>query len=245
MTRELGAFVWFEIASPDIPRAQAFHGEVLGWKVQTGGPYRLITAGEVAIGGYISPRPGLATGWLSYLSVDDVDATAERARAAGGAVVRSATDITGVGRWAQIADPEGATVGVYRAKDGDRLPAPGPGRLFWTELLCRTPVASLAFYEKVADFAHSEMVVDGAPYYVLEHGGVQRGGITVWSRPEPTPGWLSYVTVDDCDAAVARVRTQGGTVYDGPADTPGIGRTALVADRDGTRFGLITPVASS
>src|ERR1700687_3286059 len=51
-----GKFVWFEHASRDPKRAQAFYAEVLGWKVQAfpmgASTYDMIFAGDVMLGGY-------------------------------------------------------------------------------------------------------------------------------------------------------------------------------------------------
>jgi predicted enzyme related to lactoylglutathione lyase len=245
MIKRLGSFVWFDIVSRDIPRTKAFYGEVLGWKVLPmpfgDGVYEMATVGEVPIGGYWPAEAGQAPAWLSYLSVDDVDAAAARAAAAGGAVLEPPADVPGVGRFARIADPEGATFHLFRNDDDDTPPTTGHGSLFWTELLCRKPEAMASFYERVAGFTRHDMTVGGQPYIVLRHGGEDRVGLTASHLVDQPPFWVTYVTVDDCDAAVARVRALGGTVYDAPSDTPGIGRTALVAAPDGVKLGLIKP----
>src|SRR2546426_12518029 len=85
-------FVWFELVSRDAKRAQAFYGEVLGWKTMPfpmgNTTYEMICAGETAdtmIGGYAAPKSDRQTShWISYVSVEDVDATAKAAAANGG-----------------------------------------------------------------------------------------------------------------------------------------------------------------
>jgi len=72
-----GKFVWFELVSRDAKKAQAFYGEVLGWKVQPfpmgNFTYEMILAGDTPdsmIGGYAAPtsdRPG-RTGFRSSRS---------------------------------------------------------------------------------------------------------------------------------------------------------------------------------
>src|SRR3989442_14040938 len=87
-----GKFVWFELVSRDAKRAQAFYGEVLGWKTMPfrmgNTTYEMICAGETAdtmIGGYAAPKSDRQTShWSSYVSVEDVDATAKAAAANGG-----------------------------------------------------------------------------------------------------------------------------------------------------------------
>jgi len=53
------------------------------------------------------------------------------------------------------------------------------------------------------------------------------------SRPVTVPMW----TVEDVDAAVARVRAAGGTVIDEPSQQS-YGRSALCTDDQGSRFYL-------
>ncbi|MGH3054779.1 MAG: VOC family protein, partial [Gaiellaceae bacterium] len=109
-----GKFVWFELVSSDAKKAQSFYGEVLGWKVQSfpmgDRTYEMILAGDTMIGGYAVPTPGQPSHWISYISVEDVDAAAKAAAANGGKLVESPHDIPGVGRPARIADPLGAEI---------------------------------------------------------------------------------------------------------------------------------------
>ena len=101
-------------SSKDAKKAQAFYGEVLGWKVQPfpmgDSTYEMIYAAETMIGGYAPFKTGgQPSHWISYVSVEDVDATVKAAVANGGKVVEAPYDIPGVGRTARIADPQGAS----------------------------------------------------------------------------------------------------------------------------------------
>jgi predicted enzyme related to lactoylglutathione lyase len=58
-----GKFAWFELVSSDAKKAQAFYGEVLGWKVAPfpigAFTYEMILAGDTVdtmIGGYAAPK---------------------------------------------------------------------------------------------------------------------------------------------------------------------------------------------
>src|SRR5580704_8632783 len=97
-----GKFVWFELFTRDAKKAQSFYGDVLGWKVQAfpmePRPYEMIFATDSMIGGYAAPAGDLAGDhWLSYVSVEDVDATVKLAEAAGGRVVSAPYDVPRVG----------------------------------------------------------------------------------------------------------------------------------------------------
>ena len=68
----------------------------------------------------------------------------------------------------------------------------------------------------------------------LELGGIYR---KTAEMPGP-PQWLYYVHVADLDAAVARVKENGGRLMVGPMDIPGGGRIAIGMDQQGAAFAL-------
>jgi predicted enzyme related to lactoylglutathione lyase len=245
-----GKFVWFEHASKDPKRAQKFYEGVLGWKVLPWGDttYEMIAAGDPTdmnnmIGGYTEPEDGSPRAhWISYVSVEDVDAAARAAAASGGRVLESPHDLPGVGRTARIADPQGAELYLFKNDAGDPpdppATAPPPaGRFFWSELHTTDPARALSFYEKVVGFTHQTMDTGGGgPYHVLSKGGVGRGGVThhgVGGESGAAPHWLPYVAVDDPDATLARAKKLGGKVHIGPADIPGVGRFGVLEDPTG------------
>jgi len=53
--------------------------------------------------------------WAVYFAVDDADATAQRATELGGTVIRQPSDIPDVGRFAVLADPQGAVFSILKA----------------------------------------------------------------------------------------------------------------------------------
>jgi len=57
--------------------------------------------------------PGMPSFWLPYFMVTDVDATAASAKSLGGQVHFGPQDIPGTGRFAIIADPQGAAFAVF------------------------------------------------------------------------------------------------------------------------------------
>ena len=119
MTHINGKFVWFELVTKDAKKAQAFYGEVLGWKVESypmgDFTYDMIKAGDGTVGGYAQPSNGQGAHWISYVSVPDVDAAAKAAVKAGGKTIEPARDVPTVGRMQRIADSTKA----IQAKMGD------------------------------------------------------------------------------------------------------------------------------
>jgi len=242
-----GRFVWFEHVSRGAKKAQAFYGEVLGWKVQAyplgDSTYDMILAGdtiETMIGGYAEPASdSQKPHWIGYVSVEDVDAAAATAAANGGKIVEAPHDLPGVGRAARIADPQGAELCLFKSDAGDPADPPStqpppPRSFFWNELHTGDPASALSFYEKVLGFTHQTLDMGPAGnYYILSKDGVGRGGVTGHLPGGMPPHWLPYVEVDDPDATIARARKLGAKVPLPPEDIPGIGRFGVLEDPTG------------
>jgi predicted enzyme related to lactoylglutathione lyase len=239
-----GKFVWFEHASNDAKKAQAFYAEVLGWKVMpwAEGAYTMILAGDAPdsmVGGYTALTAGHSRPhWISYVSVEDVDAASRAAAAKGGKVLEAPHEIPGVGRTARIADPQGAELYLFKSAAGDPpdpsgKEAPPARRFFWNELHTTDPSGALSFYEAVIGFTHKTMNMGpGEEYQILESkDGASRGGVT--THGQGAPHWLPYVAVEDPDATVARAKKNGGKVHVEPSDIPGVGRFAVIEDPTG------------
>ncbi len=76
------------------------------------------------------------------------------------------------------------------------------------------------------------------------HGGLLEVGEDALSLAGGRPYWHPVFAVADCDAAVAQVRGNGGTVQMGPVDAEGVGRMALCLDPFKADFVLLTPTQS-
>ena len=256
--RELrpGKFVWFEHASRDARKAQAFYGEVLGWRVQPWGEtgYDMIMAGDTPdsmIGGYTDLTSDRQKAhWISYVSVEDVEAAAQVALANGGRVLEAPHEIPGVGRAARIADPQGAELYLFRnaagdPPDGPATEPPTPRRFFWNELHTPDPEQALSFYEQVLGFSHQTLDMGPAgAYHILSRGGVGRGGVT-GHLGGAAPHWLPYVAVDDPDATLARAKQLGGKIHVDPYDIPAVGRFGVLEDPTGAVLAVMKVVPPS
>lgn len=242
-----GRFVWFELLTNDTDAAYNFYGEVVGWKAAPmdmpgGVTYAAFKTGETPVGGFTKPpQDSIPPHWVSYVSVDDVDATAEKVVANGGKALMDAFDVPNVGRMQPVADPHGAAFFLFKGANGDAPGAEGPGSFHWNELLSADPEAAVAFYEKTLGYTHETMDMPGGTYFVLKNGDKPRGGVV---KPEAgaAPGaWTQYVTVDDCDACVARAEANGGKVLTPAMTVPGVGRFAIIADPEGAKIGVMKP----
>ena len=103
--------------------------------------YTIFSVGPARIGGMMAlPESvcaaGARPGWIGYVAVDDVDASAAQVTKAGGAVHRAPADIPGVGRFAIVADPQGAVLALFKgASEAEPEPAPPgtPGHAGWRQ----------------------------------------------------------------------------------------------------------------
>jgi uncharacterized protein len=55
---------------------------------------------------------GMPPAWISYVTVDNADTSAQQAEKLGGKIVVPPRDIPEVGRFAVIQDPQGATIAI-------------------------------------------------------------------------------------------------------------------------------------
>jgi predicted enzyme related to lactoylglutathione lyase len=115
VTGENGTPSWFELHTPSYDASVAFYRDVFGWDAHTVGDtpefrYTTLGEGESALAGIMDSTghdpAGTPAYWIPYFRADDVDATLEAIKAAGGSVVREAED-TPYGRLAAAKDSTG------------------------------------------------------------------------------------------------------------------------------------------
>ena len=106
--------------------------------------------------------------------MDDVDAAAGRVEAAGGSIVSPPMDIPDIGRWAVVADPQGAVFSLY-ASAGELEPAEGV--FVWDELMTTDIEAAKRFYAEVVGWEAREMDMGPNGFYtIFSSGGADRAG---------------------------------------------------------------------
>lgn len=239
-----GHFVWRELMSTDVDQSIRFYSEVFGWKIETmkmpdGMDYSMVKAGETGVGGMMKhPAPGMPAYWSGSVSVDDVDAVAGRASAAGGTVIVPPMDAGGMGRYAGFMDPQGAVVNAWKGNGGDSpMPErPGVGMFCWEQLNTTAPADALAFYGKVFGWTNRPFE-GGGDMKVFEAGGA--GIASVMQNPPGVPAhWLSYVVVDKLASAYERVKQQGGKVMVERIDVPTVGTIGVIQDNVGAIIGV-------
>jgi predicted enzyme related to lactoylglutathione lyase len=227
-----GDIAYVSLQVPDVGRAQAFFGSVLGWSFGPGSGEQ----GRQVEG--TTPHQGLWGGiehntlFLCY-AVDDVEAAVARVRAAGGEAGAPTDQL--YGRVADCVDDQGTPFAVFRAPGGEPVARPAAhgtrqGDLAYVTLEVGDSSRTRAFYGDVLGWRFSAgRVEDGWQVDDVRPGTGIRGGQRAATA---VPMYL----VDDIGAAVERVRGAGGSASD-PERQP-YGVTSDCVDDQGTRFNL-------
>jgi predicted enzyme related to lactoylglutathione lyase len=253
-----GRFVWYDHMTTDVEAAKEFYSSVTGWGLQDwdGGdsPYVMWTAEETPIGGVMElPAElrdrGVPPHWMAHVAVGDLDAVLQEVKTRGGAIHKPATEIPEVGRFAVVADPQGAALALFEPKEHP-MPAPDrsrPGRIGWHELNTTDHASAWKFYSDLFGWKHTSSfdMGDMGDYFMFRHpeDGEENamGGMSDVARHmNLPPHWLYYVNVPDLDAALQQVSAGGGQVLNGPMEVPGGGRIAQCQDPQGGAFALFT-----
>lgn len=235
-------FSFYELRTTDLDAAQKFYAQILGWEWQSsesGGSW-LCGSQPVATATPLSARArerGAPPHWLGHVAVPDVEGVVSQLTALGGEQLGPVTQCLR-GKVAALRDPQGAVFGVSTRGDG-----PSPA-VVWHELHTTDEEAALKAYSALFSWQPKDTLTldrNVGPYrtFSWDDAGKSVGGMVGTARdPRVHTHWLFYLAVRDLDSAVQKVRTLGGTVYDGPMELPSGDKIALCADVQGAVFGL-------
>lgn len=244
-----GSFVWYEYFPRDVQAGIAFYSEVVGWKTEPFGPtgdYTMWVGSQGPLGGVMRlPDEMLKAGappfWMAHVQVENVDATAALARKRGGKVWKEPSDIPTVGRFAVIADPQGASLSIFTPLQAMTLhDLAKDGEFCWNELLTSDSAAGARFYTELFGWKILEEMDMGpmGKYRIFGLGETRIGGMMTTPKDAPMPpAWLYYASIGDLEAAIGRATRKGGKLMNGPMDVPG-GRIAQLTDPQGAAFAL-------
>ena len=77
--------------------------------------YDMFMQGDRPIAGVMqSPKEESPTSWINYITVEDLEATVEKAQSLGAKMCMPITEIPGKGRFAGLADPQGAPIAFWQ-----------------------------------------------------------------------------------------------------------------------------------
>jgi len=251
-----GKFCWYELMTDDPQAASAFYTRVIGWQAEDSGmpnlTYTLFKMDGQGIGGTMAipeeaRAAGARPGWVGYIWVRDLDAAVAKLETSGGAVRWPASEIPGVGRFAVVADPQGAVFILFRNFGDQQMPTPAPGtpgHIGWHELHANNWESAFEFYANQFGWTKAEALDMGKAmgmYQIFSIDGAQSGGMMNKMGDSPNPFWRFYVNVDEIDAAAARVTNAGGQIMHGPQEVPGGSWIVQARDPQGVTFALVGP----
>lgn len=249
-----GHFVWYELLTTDVAAASRFYGSVMRWGTRDastpGLTYSLLTAEQVPVSGVMDLPPegrkqGATPRWIGYVAVEDVDACVAQVKRLGGVVFVPPND-SNIGRISVLADPQAATLAVVsglRYGETRLAQLSQSGRVGWHELLAVDAAESLVFYRELFGWEAAAARTGGPveSYRMFAVGGQPLGGMFNKLPSVPAPFWLYYFNVGDLDEAMARVRSGGGEVFQGPIELPDGGWMARCIDPQQAMFALQGP----
>lgn len=258
MNFRTGAPCWVDLNSNTFDESKAFFEQLLGWEFEDQGEqfahYNIVRAQGSLVGGamdtseMVCPDDGTTPppSFDIYLSVDDIQSRFGKAVEAGARPLVEPQHVRSLGWMAMVAAPDEAAVSMWQPEDLAGFDfTMKHGTPVWFELLSQDFDAVEGFYRDVFEFdfqAMPDSEQDGKFYYFTNGAGDDtvcgvcdaKGFIPA----EMGSFWRVYFAVDNCDEAAAKVTELGGTVHDGPEDSPH-GRVATVSDPAGARFQII------
>jgi uncharacterized protein len=242
-----GNFVWHELLTKDPKAAIAFYTEVIGWKTEPfGDEYVMWVGSQGPLGGVMqlpaeAAKMGAPPHWMGHVQVENVDATAAQIKKLGGKVYKEPENIPTVGRFAVVADPQGAALSVFKPEKPMTLHDLGKeGEFCWNELMTSDSAAAAKFDTEIFGWKIIQEMDMGpmGTYRIFGLGETGLGGMMTAPKGSPMPPmWSYYTETANLDAASGRATKKGAKVINGPMDVPG-GRITQLLDPQGVMFAL-------
>ncbi len=249
---EPGRPSWVDVMTTDVDAAKTFYSQLFGWDAEDqfdddgNRIYTMFSKGGRSTAGMGGMGPqqqasGMPPVWSTYIATDDADKIAARVSELGGTVVMPPMDVMKVGRMLVVQDPTGAYVSFWQPGEhpGAGL-ANAPGSFCWNELQTRDTAAADRFYTDLIGWT-SQTSEGDMPYTEFKLDGESVAAMMPMPAEVPAQvpaNWLTYFSVEDCDACVAAIESAGGSVMAPPMDVP-VGRFAAVSDPQGAVFAVI------
>lgn len=240
---EPGTFSWAELVTSDAEAAKAFYTEVFGWDYHDnpmgeGMVYSTALLNGRAVGALYSSSEQ-PPHWNSYVTVASVDEATQKAGGLGANVMAEPFDVMEVGRMSVIADPTGAALCLWEAKQHIGASVVNePGALTWNDLVTPDPDAAARFYAELFGWTYMD-IPDSGGYRVIRNGERSNGGIPPRHGEAAHPAWLPYFGHPDAEGLHGRIGELGGRALSEPMSI-GPGRIAILADPQGAAFAVWT-----
>jgi predicted enzyme related to lactoylglutathione lyase len=99
----------------------------------------------------------------------------------------------------------------------------------------------VAFYRSLFGWDATDQGEEAGHYHMFELNGVPVAGAGPIMMEGQPPAWTTYVSVNDANEAIDKVKEAGGTVFVEPMDVLDVGRMAVFADPTGAAAAVWQP----
>jgi uncharacterized protein len=179
-----------------------------------------------------------------YVGVPKLEDAVAHITRLGGRDCSPVIEVPNVGRMQMMQDPQGAAFYVFEPSSTEQMPeaAPEVGDASWHELMTTDAPAAMTFYNEIFGWQPSDAMDMGdmGKYQMFNRPIGMIGGIM--NKPKEMaqvpPNWQIYFRVDDLDAAIDRIKANGGQILNGPMEVPGGDRIVNAMDPQGAAFSL-------
>jgi predicted enzyme related to lactoylglutathione lyase len=247
----LGRHVWSELITTNARAAETFYDNVIGWTSEPSpdspNPYtHFKRAGGAGVAGVMERPAGMDMPpfWSMYIAVPNLDEAVAKIRRLGGTELSGVIAVPTVGRMQMLKDPQGAAFYVIQLEARDSAPDRDPqaGEASWLELMTTDAPKAMPFYQQIFDWQPSEAMDMGemGAYQMFNRGPRMIGGMmnTPKEMGQMPPVWAIYFLVPDINAAVERIKANGGAILNGPVEVPGGDMIVNARDPQGAAFSL-------
>ncbi len=238
-----GEFSWIDLSTFDVARTEEFYADLFGWQVgQAPAGYYIGSVSGTPVAGFFEmpelfQKINMPSFWMSYIAVDDVDATVTKVKELGGKVELETSGP--FGRVALIRDPSGAGFTCYEGTASSVIsPQPTHGRWHWSELFVSNFSKVRQFYSGLFGWNFEPDGITPDRSCILNRQGRRIGAIQVASNDikGDKEFWAIFFGVDDIPRAISLVNSYGGEmIYE---HTNSEGTHYLVKDPQGAAFFL-------
>ncbi|MDQ6650681.1 MAG: VOC family protein [Actinomycetota bacterium] len=242
---------WVDLGTTDADAAKTFYTSLFGWTAEDlpsgeDSTYTMLKQGDKAVAALYEQSADMREGgvppaWLTYVSVDDVDAAAAQVPTVGGTVMGQPFDVLDSGRMVMVQEPSGSTFALWQAGNhaGAQL-VNEPGAMCWNEVITRDTKTAASFFSQLLGWSDKQEDMGETTYFTFSLEDREVAGMMPMTEEmgDVPPSWLTYFAVEDCDAAVASAKQLGAEVISKPMDVPP-GRFACLRDPQGAHFAVI------
>jgi hypothetical protein len=255
----LGRPVWYELMTTDTGAAETFYRNVIGWSAApfegAPNPYTIFKRSnneDMGVAGLMKRPEGMNMPpfWSMYVAVPKLEDAVAQIKRLGGSELSPVIDVPTVGRMQMLKDPQGAAFYIIQPAPREERPEKEPevGEASWHELMTTDAPAAMKFYSEVFGWQPSETMDMGAmgKYHMFNRPHGMIGGMM--NKPpdmaQVPPHWMIYFRVPDINAAVERVKSNGGKILNGPMEVPGGDWVVNAMDPQGAAFSMHAKKAS-